>query len=291
MMPTPNQQLPNLDMILDKLDALPQLPDIAAAMLRLLNQKENDTEELARIIASDPALAARVLRVANSSYYGFSRQIKTILDATVLLGQKTLRNLVLTMALKGIYRLTDPNEKALWEESMAHALGSQFLSTLCGIADPEEAFLAGLLANIGELTFLQQYPHEYHNALSTTVTAQCFREQVSRQQFPWSFSQLGAAILTHWKFSSELVLCTLYSCQPGHPQDMAPEISHLAHLVFASRCLCCQLHIGNNRPSCNQSLAGQLEKTVLASQRIDTQRLQDEFNDLYQKNIQTLLSA
>jgi len=291
MMPTPNQQLPDLDRVLETLDGLPQLPDIAAAMLRLLNQPENDTEELARIIASDPALAARVLRVANSSYYGFSRQIKTILDATVLLGQKTLRNLVLTMALKGLYRLTDPSEKKLWEESMAHALGSQFLSTMSGIADPEEAFLAGLLANIGELTFLQQHPQAYHNALNNNVTAQCFREQFSLQKLPWSFSQLGAAILTHWKFSSELVLCTLYSCQPKHPRDMVPEISHLAHLVFVSRCLCCQLHIGNSRPICNQSLDVQLDQTVLASQRINTQLLQDEFNDLYQKNIQTLLSA
>lgn len=291
MMATQNQHLPELTEILDELDALPQLPDIAAAMLRLLNQQENDTDELARIIASDPVLAARVLRVANSSYYGFSRQIKTILDATVLLGQKTLRNLVLTMALKGLYRLSDPSEKMLWEESMAHALGSQFLSTTYAVADPEEAFLAGLLANIGELFFLQQNPHAYHNCLKNKVTAQCSREELSRHHFPWSFSQMGAAILAHWKFSSELVLCTLYSCQPNHPQDMAPETSRLAHLVFVSRCLCCQLHIGNTQPVCNKTLDEHLNKTLLSSQQIKPQQLLDEFNALYQKNIQTLLSA
>ncbi len=291
MMAIHNQQLPEFAEILAKLDTLPQLPDIAAAMLRLLSQQENDTEELARIIASDPVLAARVLRVANSSYYGFSRQIKTILDATVLLGQKTLRNLVLTMALKGLYRLNDSSEKRLWEESMAHALGSQFLSTTYDIADPEEAFLAGLLANIGELVFLQQNPQSYHNCIDTKVTAQCSREESSRNSLPWSFAKLGAAILTHWKFSPELVLCTRYSCHPDHPQDMAPEISRLAHLVFVSRCLCCQLHIGNNRPICNLSLSEQLNKTLLSAQRIDSQQLLDEFNALYQKNIQTLLSA
>nr|WP_320116772.1 HDOD domain-containing protein [uncultured Desulfuromonas sp.] len=290
-MSTANLQIPEASTILAKLDDLPQLPDIAAAMLRLLNQQEHDTEALARIIASDPVLAARVLRVANSSYYGFSRQIKTILDATVLLGQKTLRNLVLTMALKGVYRLNDPSEKMLWEESMAHALGSQFLSTTCGLAEPEEAFLAGLLANIGELIFVQQDPQEYHNRLGNKPTAQCARDQISRQQFPWSFSQIGAAILTHWQFSPELVLCTLYSCQPQHPRNMATETSHLAHLVFVSRCLCCQLHIGNSQPVCHESLSEQLEKTALSSQPIDVQHLQDEFNELYHKNVQTLLSA
>ncbi len=75
-MSTANLQIPEASAILAKRDDLPQLPDIASAMLRLLNQQKHDTEALARIIASDPVLAARVLRVANSSYTVFHARLK-----------------------------------------------------------------------------------------------------------------------------------------------------------------------------------------------------------------------
>ena len=285
------QQLLALPSILDNWGPLPHLPDIAAAMLRLLNQEENDTEELANIIASDPALAARVLRVANSPYYGFTRQIKTIRDATVLLGQKTLRNLVLTVALKGLYQLNSPIEKKLWEESMAHALGSQFLAITFKTGAPEEAFLAGLLANIGELICQQQRPSDYLQLLNSQTLSECTRDQLSGKNFSWTFSQLGAAVLNHWKFSTELVLSTLYSCQPQHPKDMEPELSNLAHFVFLSRCLSCLVHLGDNPPECRQSFNDQIKRTTLNANGIDSDVLKGEFEAFHEKKIKALLHA
>lgn len=107
---------------------LPSLPLIATRMVELLNSPTSSAEEMAQVISADPSISARVLQIANSSFYSMARQVKTLSTAIVILGEKTLKNLVLAASLRSMHKKFGPAEKLLWEDAMTCALGARFLA-------------------------------------------------------------------------------------------------------------------------------------------------------------------
>jgi HD-like signal output (HDOD) protein len=248
--------------VLDSLAKLPAMPVAAASVIRLLNRGEGDAAGLAAAVACDPVLAARVLQVANSSFYGLARRIRTIQDAVVVLGQKALRNMVLAMAIKGMHSHFGEVEKKLWEEAIGHACAARLVARRCGVCDVEEAFLAGLVCSIGELVCNNQAPDKYLQVLLQQQQQRLSRDALAPAQFDFSFSQIGASVLYHWKLAPEIVLATLFSCQPDLPADLEPTATALAHTVFFARCLCCNLALGNYHSPC-QDLQQALQRSRL----------------------------
>jgi HD-like signal output (HDOD) protein len=140
------------------INKLPPMPLIASRMVNLINSPRASAGELAKVISGDPVISARVLKIANSSFYSMARQVKTLSNAIVILGEKTLKNLVLAASLRGLNSKFGPIEQMLWEDSMTCALGARFLASSLRTGDPEEAFIAGLFRHIGRVLLNNQDP-------------------------------------------------------------------------------------------------------------------------------------
>ncbi len=143
--------------VLSKSDLMPSLPDTVYRVMELLNDPSAEILECEKILRTDTTLVARMLKVVNSPLYGRAKRITSIKDAVMTLGFRSLRGIILAAStgkyLKMDFACYGFKEKGLWLHSLAVAAGAKSLSKLMGnsLAETEEAFVAGLLHDIGKI--------------------------------------------------------------------------------------------------------------------------------------------
>jgi|AntRauTorckE6833_2_1112554.scaffolds.fasta_scaffold03605_2 HD-like signal output (HDOD) protein len=276
--------------IKEKLGEVPELPVAASEVLRMLNAEDNSANAIARVICQDQALAARILRIANSSFYGLSRQIKTLQDAVVILGAKVLRNLVIAMTLKGLHHKLDTLERNLWEESVGYACGARFIAQRNNSINAEEAFLAGLMCNIGELICNNSNSAQYRALLEQEYDTGKSRDEISLNILGYSFAQSGAIILDQWNLAPEISICTLKANEPEALATGDPALLSLTRCVFISRGMCRHLAIGNHIGS-REEIKSIFSRGGLDLTSEESESLLAEFADFFNANKCEILRA
>ncbi|MDD4052534.1 MAG: HDOD domain-containing protein, partial [candidate division Zixibacteria bacterium] len=132
---------------------LTSLPQVLSEVVRITSDDDCGTAEVADVILKDPALSARILRIANSAYYGSTREISTVSQAVITMGLRAVKALALSV---GLYRLFDTAEGTVdrlrfWRHSLEVAIASREIALACSYKPVEEAFVSGLLHDIGIL--------------------------------------------------------------------------------------------------------------------------------------------
>ncbi len=179
---------------------LPSLPDLALRIRRAIDDEVSDAHKVARMVESDPAMAAKLLKVANSALYGGVGSIETTSGAVVRLGMETTKKLVLTFALKEVFRNDDPRignrMQALWQHSAYIAAICFVLARRVPGMQPEEALLVGLVHDVGAIAILN-YIERYPELLEEDAILD---ETIARMR-----GELGAMILRRWNFGPSVV--------------------------------------------------------------------------------------
>ncbi|MFW5722503.1 MAG: HDOD domain-containing protein, partial [Desulfohalobiaceae bacterium] len=134
---------------------LPTLPTVLDKVTRLVQDPDSSTEEIARVISRDQVLSAKVLKMVNSSIYGFPRRISTVQHALVLLGFNVIRGLIISSS---VFDIMAQSMVGLWDHSVGVAVASNCLAKTAGIEDPEEYAVTGLLHDIGKVVVAVQLP-------------------------------------------------------------------------------------------------------------------------------------
>ena len=195
--------------------SLPSLPKVVQEVMQLLNADDVDINQLAKVIEQDVAIAAKVLRMANSSFYGVTRGVKNIDDAIAILGLAKLRSLVIASGVTGaISSVPGLDLKRFWSHSLLTASISREIAKQLEL-DAEVAYLAGLLHNIGDLLL-----HLVSPAVSTKVDALCVdassekRCLVERDLIGLDHCQIGEELALRWDFPSEISHALHYYAAP-----------------------------------------------------------------------------
>lgn len=181
---------------------LPSFSPIVQKAIHLVNQPEPDMAALADILTSDPGITAKILRVVNSAYYGLSRQIVDLRLAISYLGLNEISKLVLSLAAQPL--LSGEAGCSLWQHSLTCAIGAENLARRSGRIDPGQAFLAGLLHDIGKVLLLQYFPHAYQRArlmVASGISAPISEVIV----FGVDHAEIGAWWMERWEMPAELV--------------------------------------------------------------------------------------
>jgi len=152
-----------LKKIADEHKELLSLPQSLAEVLRLVRDDRSGADDLAAVLIKDPALTARILRIVNSAFYGGGRQVGTMSQAVMTIGMRQITALTLSAS---VYKLTDDWKSSIdrmrfWRHSLDVAIGSRMIAEKIGYARPEEAFVAGLLHDLGILILDHSFPREY----------------------------------------------------------------------------------------------------------------------------------
>ena len=198
---------PDIGTLTQRITALPPLPEAMTAVLLALNRPQLSANRSIELIEHDPALAARLLRLANSAFYGVPGRVASIGDAVRMLGLRTVSGVLAAASVHNAIRIESCpgfDFQAYWQHAIATALAARALAPLAGL-DADEAFLAGLMHDIGQLALAAFYPSHASAALARAQASDLPPEHAEQAVLGIAHPQVGALLATHWHFPAPVV--------------------------------------------------------------------------------------
>lgn len=223
------------------------LPEVTVKIVNLVENPRSTARDLHNVIKTDPALSARLLKVVNSAFYGLPGQVATVDRAIVLLGLSTVKNIAIAASISRMFtgeRVSDSyTAKDIWRHSVAVGVLSRkiFRSCFSEQPDADEAFLSGLIHDMGLLIERQAFP-----AQLARIIDRCTQEnrpfcQIEEEEFGVTHEAFGQALAAKWKFPVRLRTVLGYH----HAIDkLSPENRVMATIIFVADCVACQSQIG-----------------------------------------------
>jgi HD-like signal output (HDOD) protein len=229
----------------DDLDTIATLPEVTARISATVNNPKSTAADLHNIIAHDPALVSRILRLANSSLYALRYKVDSVERAIVLLGFYAVHNLAITATIGGIFNhenvCADYTARDLWTHSVAVAAASRELAKRVCPPIAEQAFLAGLLHDVGMLVELQVCPHKLAHICNEAAASTTPLATIELAEIGCNHAELGGALAQRWGFPD---FCRAVASYHHYPSIAEPEHRQLASIVYVADTLCCQDAIG-----------------------------------------------
>jgi len=189
--------------ILYKVEAIPSLPAAVQRLGQLAQDPEANESDLIQVISSDEVLTSRILRAANSPFYGLSQRISTVSHAIVVLGLQTIRNLALGVSVFGARMGADHahslHRDDLWRHALTVATTARQVSRLLGDPDPELVFTAGLLHDIGQVVLIEFFSPEYTPVLEQAALGDLPLHVLEERALGIHHAAVGVEICRHWK--------------------------------------------------------------------------------------------
>jgi HD-like signal output (HDOD) protein len=234
-------QLKNLVMTIRD---LPAMPHVASKVLELSSDPDTSAARLQQVISDDQAMTARILKIANSAMYACSRRIKTLSEAIVMLGFNSIRSLVVTSAARNLYSTGSARmglkERLLWEHSIGTAFACRLLADTRHPALREEAFLAGLMHDIGKLVLNLQVPDRFDEIVQIVYNENREFHDPENELLGFDHARVGALLVNKWKLSP---LLEDVIGQHHSEELLTPDRPLLLYLNLANR-FCQKLGIG-----------------------------------------------
>ncbi len=217
---------------------LPTLPAIIPRIMRLVEDPRSSATDLARVIASDQSLASRILRLANSAFYGFRREIVSVDHAVVLLGFNTVKSIVLAATvfetLSGGDVVSSFDREQFWLHVLGTATAARRLARARRLADPEAAFVGGLLHDIGKVVLDRFFYRRYAQAAEDAARRPCLIREAETAHFSVHHAEVGRWLVERWRFPAVLVEPVAFHHRPaaaGAPAWGATVAVHLADIL------------------------------------------------------------
>jgi two-component system cell cycle response regulator len=179
---------------------LPSPRGIALKVIQLANKENTTTQQIARIIKNDPAMAGNIVKAANLLVHREGRPISSIEDGVTVLGIKSVRQLVLGLSLTADFRsgvCKGFNYQIFWAHSVCTGIAAQEIVTMMQVGVPDETFLLGLLAQVGRLALATIFPQDYSQVLAQSAAANNL-DELERNAFGIDHNQISALMLSDW---------------------------------------------------------------------------------------------
>lgn len=194
--------MPTIEDAIMRVRDLPSLPAVVAELLSSMEQDDIDTHVLAAKITLDQSLTAKTLRLANSSFYGMQSKVTTIQQAISVLGFHSIRTLVTACSVTASFapdRASKFDLQGFWRHSVATAVCAKVLAPHLRL-NPDTAFTAGLLHDLGTLVLATRYPEQYRDMAAYQRQHDCYLIDAERAVFGFDHAAVGSALAAHWKF-------------------------------------------------------------------------------------------
>jgi HD-like signal output (HDOD) protein len=228
----------------NKINEIPTLPVVACKIIEILDNPRSSANDLEKVISIDQSLTTRVLRLVNSAYYGFPRRITTVAQGVVILGFDVIKHLTLSVSIADIFRLKGNSpifdRSSLWKHSVGTAVCAKLLARKASLPLLEEAFIAGLLHDVGIVIIDYYFPEKFVEIL----------EMMEREHIPLLNAELKVLGFTHalvgklvakkWNFPDLLVETIGCHNKPFQHDNYCANIA----LVYAADALCRQFGEG-----------------------------------------------
>lgn len=228
---------------LKKIEKLPTLPGIAMKIVQTANNPKSAADDLSRLIMSDQSLAAKVLRLVNSAYYGIRNKVASVKQAIVILGFNTLKSLALSTAIMDKFATTGTIEGfsrgMFWKHSLGVAITNRLIARRIVTQKEmeENFFMAGLLHDIGKVVLDQYFHEDFLRVINQMrATGQSFyRAEVEVNGL--THAEIGGMLASQWQLPEELVDAIRFHHTPENRTEHAAIISatHFSDILVKTK--------------------------------------------------------
>ena len=235
----------DLENRLRKVVDLPTLSIVANNIVQIMQNTKSSAVQVGRAISQDPALVSRILRIANSTFYGFPRAITTIPHAVVILGFTNIRNLVLTSSILAIFPSKEGDgyfdREGFWKHSLACGVTSKLIAKRLGIKNLEEVFIWGLLHDLGKLVLDAYFNEDFTRVVDLVNENEMLIIDAEQQLLGFDHAAVGGIVADKWSLPPALIKVIRFHHNP--PQ--ANESMRIVSIVHLADVLCRAIGMGN----------------------------------------------
>ncbi len=230
--------------LLEKVKDMPPLPQSVTQVLEITKSPNSSAQDLARVFERDPTLTANILKLANSSFYGFTREISTITHAIVCLGFNTVKSIALTASTQEMFNNEVPaydlEKGMLWQHSISCATCARVIAQRIKYKDCEEAYIAGLLLDIGKIILSSYAEDQFDQIIEKTKDNKTPYNVAEQEILGFDHPKIGGRIIKKWNLPPILIEAVQYHHQP----DKAKTNKTLTYIVHLADTISDMLGIG-----------------------------------------------
>lgn len=254
--PSTQSDLPaHVQQALARVTEVSSLPEITSRIVQVVENPDASAHDMHEIVKNDPALATKILKVVNSAFYGLPAQIASLDRAIVMLGLSAVKNIALAASMARMFkpgRISDEfSARDLWRHCIAVGVCARMLNGAAGGQQREEAFVAGLVHDLGLLVGYQAFNDEFGQVVEACVASPQDFCALERQLIGADHQQTGLALAKRWKFPQVLRSVISYH---HDPEPLQPELRKVVTVIQVADTICCQQEYGFYLTSAAQDL-------------------------------------
>jgi len=246
-------------------------------IVQLVEDPDSTAQDLNKVITNDPALGARILKVVNSAFYGLPGQIGSINRAIVLLGLNAVKNIAIAASLAKLFRggqiCPGFDARDLWTHSIAVASATRMLASKSGQTVPDEAFLAGLIHDLGIMVEIQARRPKFVEAFEKAANEDITLRDAELAVFGAHHEHFGAALCKLWKFPENFCHVTGFH---HRPQELPAMYRSLTALVHVADIIAASMELGFS----GDVEAAEIDPQLLTDLHLDPQHIEETINEL-----------
>ena len=275
-----DEKTERLRAITEKIIGLPTLPIVVTRLIDLVGNPRTSAGDLDHLISADQALSAKILKVANSAFYGFPRRIATVKHAIVVLGFEAVKNIGLSVALLDrfpegeIHELFDRGR--LWTHAIGCGAAARLLARRLRYRLEAEAFVAGILHDLGKLILVEYFQEKFLSAVRLARSENLYIAQAEELILGVTHADVGGWLAEKWNLPRQLVEVIARHHGP-FPADRGPDEKplDLTCIVHAADALCRSRGIGNSGDNRGPALHPYVAKLFKKGQEMSDEALLD----------------
>ncbi|MBW1676802.1 MAG: HDOD domain-containing protein [Deltaproteobacteria bacterium] len=193
---------------LDRIPDIPTLPTVVFKVNKMLQDYDTSIKDLSKAIEKDQAIVSKILRLVNSAFYGFRSRINTIAHAVTILGFNTVRNAVVSVSIIDAFSSKDSAKgfdiTDFWKHSLAVAVTSRYLADRTRLVTPDEAFVAGILHDVGKVVLAQYFKELFGQVWVATREQGLSFYEAEKKLLPVNHAQIGGHLAKKWQLPASL---------------------------------------------------------------------------------------
>lgn len=264
---------------------LPTPPIVFHQIQKVINDPGVSAVKVASILAEDPAMSAKVLRLTNSAFYGLAKEIESVKQAVVIVGFEAIKNLVLSASVLDMFKgknLDEEYQERYWRHSLSTAVGCRLLARKFrsqALVDPDAAFSAGLLHDVGKMVICCYLPDDYKRYVAEReADNEATDNDIEMRVLGYSHSQIGGFLGAQWKIPHKLIDAITYHHNPQDFEGDDPIAYYVALADFMAKKAFYEEH--------EQHLVGELDAAIMGHFGVtpaDVDELNESLKEEYNK--------
>lgn len=234
-----------VEKVISSVEKLPTLPTIYAKVSHLIETSDSTIKLISTIISEDQAIASSILKIVNSAFYGFAKNIGSLQRAIVILGLNEIKNLVLTTSMLKTINLFKSSHtfdmQEFWKHSIGCAVSARVLAETAYLKNPEEVFAGGLLHDIGKLIHATYLSEEFAEVVADVNKTGLPMVESEEKILGFNHALMGSVLAEKWRLPRKTIDMIAYH----HLSDMPASLTKEIAAVHIGNTLCTSLLMGS----------------------------------------------